>query len=85
MTTSADLTHRMIVWTGIASLLVPGAATLGSQPEPPQTVQITGIVRDFKAVDEPTLIAAAEAAGYERHRDQEIWVFELQLQAETEK
>jgi len=39
----------------------------------------------FKPVDEPTLTAAVEAAGYERHRDKDIWIFELQLQKETER
>lgn len=39
----------------------------------------------FKPVDEPTLIAAVEAAGYERHRDKDIWVFELELQKKTER
>lgn len=33
----------------------------------------------FKPVDDPTLIAAIEAAGYERHRDKGLWIFELQL------
>jgi GNAT superfamily N-acetyltransferase len=32
----------------------------------------------FKPVDEPTLIAAVEAAGYER-QDKELWIFELHL------
>ena len=33
----------------------------------------------YKPVDEPALIAAVEAAGYERHRDKSLWIFELQL------
>jgi predicted PurR-regulated permease PerM/N-acetylglutamate synthase-like GNAT family acetyltransferase len=34
----------------------------------------------FKPVAEPALLAAVEAAGYERHRDNSLWIFELQLQ-----
>lgn len=33
----------------------------------------------FKPVAEPALIAAVEATGYERHRDNSLWIFELQL------
>jgi len=34
----------------------------------------------FKPVDEPTLVASVEAAGYERSWDRDIWIFELQLE-----
>ena len=51
MTTSADLTCRMLICVGMASLLVPVAAA--AEPEgPPETVEITGVVRDFKALGE---------------------------------
>jgi hypothetical protein len=30
-------------------------------------------------VDEPALLAAVEAAGYERNRDHDLWIFELGL------
>jgi GNAT superfamily N-acetyltransferase len=33
----------------------------------------------FKPVDEPVLVAAAEASGYERSWDRDIWIFELPL------
>jgi len=33
----------------------------------------------FKPVEEPALVAAVEAAGYERGADRDIWIFELQL------
>ena len=49
MTTSADLTYRMLLGVGIASLLVPTAAAQEAEPKLPETVQITGIVRDFRA------------------------------------
>ncbi|MEE8392485.1 MAG: AI-2E family transporter, partial [Anaerolineae bacterium] len=38
----------------------------------------------IKPVDDPALIAAVEATGYERHRDKSLWIFELQL-GETAK
>jgi fibro-slime domain-containing protein len=37
---------------GIASVLIPGGAAVGADPELPETIQITGVVRDFKATDE---------------------------------
>jgi predicted PurR-regulated permease PerM/RimJ/RimL family protein N-acetyltransferase len=37
-----------------------------------------------KPVDEPALMAAIEVAGYEQHRDKNIWVFELQLEETAE-
>jgi hypothetical protein len=49
VTTSADLTYRMLLGVGIASLLVPTAAAQEAEPKLPETVQITGIVRDFRA------------------------------------
>ncbi|MHC4082146.1 MAG: fibro-slime domain-containing protein [Planctomycetota bacterium] len=49
MTTSADLTYRMMIFVGAASLLVPSAAAQETEPTIPETVEITGIVRDFKA------------------------------------
>ncbi len=33
-----------------------------------------------KSVDEPALTAAVEAAGYERYRDHDLWIFELRLE-----
>ena len=33
----------------------------------------------IKPVDESALMSAVEATGYERHRDKEVWIFELQL------
>lgn len=33
----------------------------------------------FKPADEPALVAAAEASGYERSWDRDIWIFELPL------
>jgi GNAT superfamily N-acetyltransferase len=33
----------------------------------------------FKPVDEPALVAATEASGYERSWDRDIWIFELPL------
>ncbi|MHC4217988.1 MAG: fibro-slime domain-containing protein [Planctomycetota bacterium] len=52
MTTSTDLTFRMLICVGTASLLVPTAAAQVPEPEFPETVQITGIVRDFKSMAE---------------------------------
>jgi hypothetical protein len=40
-------------------------------------VDYTGI--RFKPVEEPALVAAAEAAGYERSWDRDLWIFELPL------
>jgi GNAT superfamily N-acetyltransferase len=34
---------------------------------------------NIRPVDEPRLIAAVEAAGYERSRDHDLWIFELRL------
>jgi hypothetical protein len=36
----------------------------------------------IKNVDEPSLINALDSAGYEPHRDEDLWIFELQLQPE---
>lgn len=33
----------------------------------------------FKPVDEPGLVAAVDAAGYERVRDRDLWIFEARL------
>ena len=52
MTTSADLTLRTLICVGIASLLVPCAAAEEPEPELPESVEITGVVRDFKAMDD---------------------------------
>jgi fibro-slime domain-containing protein len=52
VTTSADLTYRTLLFVGIASFLIPAAAAEEPEPEFPETVQITGIVRDFKATAE---------------------------------
>jgi fibro-slime domain-containing protein len=45
VTTSADLTYRMLICVGLASLLAPCAVA----QELPEKIQITGVVRDFKA------------------------------------
>ena len=37
----------------------------------------------IKIVKESSLMTALSAAGYEPHRDQDIWIFERQLQPET--
>jgi hypothetical protein len=39
----------MLLFVGIASFLVPTAAAQEAEPKFPETVQITGIVRDFRA------------------------------------
>nr|HID12280.1 hypothetical protein [Anaerolineae bacterium] len=36
----------------------------------------------LKPLDEPALVAAVEAAGYERSWERDIWIFELQLEVE---
>jgi GNAT superfamily N-acetyltransferase len=36
----------------------------------------------IKNVDEPSLITALDSAGYEPHRDEDLWIFELQLAPE---
>ncbi len=38
----------------------------------------------IKPVDEPALVAAVEAAGYERSWDRDIWIFEKPLEEETQ-
>jgi len=48
VTTSAELTNQVLICAGVASLLVSAAAA--QEGEPPASVEITGIVRDFKAV-----------------------------------
>jgi hypothetical protein len=39
---------------------------------------------NIRPVDEPRLIAAVEAAGYERSRDHDLWIFELRLGSEVD-
>jgi GNAT superfamily N-acetyltransferase len=39
---------------------------------------------NVRPVDEPRLIAAVEAAGYERSRDHDLWIFELRLGSEVD-
>jgi N-acetylglutamate synthase-like GNAT family acetyltransferase len=46
------------------------------------TAQLGAAELRCKPVDEPALMAAVEAAGYERHRDKSLWIFELQLHTE---
>ena len=49
MTTSAQLTRRTLICAGVASLLVSSAAAHAQGGDPPASVELTGIVRDFKA------------------------------------
>jgi fibro-slime domain-containing protein len=49
VTTSTELTYRVLICAGVASLLVPASAA-AQAGEPPASVEITGVVRDFKAV-----------------------------------
>jgi hypothetical protein len=46
------------------------------------TAQLGAAELRCKPVDEPALMTAVEAAGYERHRDKSLWIFELQLHTE---
>jgi hypothetical protein len=46
------------------------------------TAQLGAAELRCKPVDEPALMAAVGAAGYERHRDKSLWIFELQLHTE---
>jgi fibro-slime domain-containing protein len=48
----AQLIYRTFICAGAAYLLVPCAAGQEAAPELPETVEITGIVRDFKAATE---------------------------------
>ena len=50
VTTSADLTYRVLICAAVTGLLAPAAvAQVG---EPPEFVELTGVVRDFRSVDE---------------------------------
>ena len=50
VTTSTELTYRVLICAGAAGLLA--SAATAQEGGPPESVKITGVVRDFKAMDQ---------------------------------